>query len=284
MEPDDSEAGCFGDPEVVRVQRVLFAARGWIAEQERLISHGTELVLLSAHRVPHDKLEAWVRCFERVVAHAPAAEMPGLGAALRGIGAKAGEELSWLVAAASDVRASAASLAEARPLPRGWAIGELPVNAAPEAVRRAQELQAGAGLRPLPGWYLRGAEGRALTLTLRDGQGGLVGAATVCAALGASSAGAGAGGGEQLDLLGGMGGAVPPGLGMPVSLCLRKDARGSGLAPVLASAALKAACDRFALRCFYGVAGARDDIAHRVASRCGFSRHPGEGAVLASPR
>ena len=60
--------------------------------------------------------------------------------------------------------------------------------------------------------------------------------------------------------------------------------RGSGLAPVLASAALKAACDRFALRCFYGVAGARDDIAHRVASRCGFSRHPGEGAVLASPR
>ncbi|HSN99069.1 MAG TPA: GNAT family protein [Candidatus Nanopelagicales bacterium] len=284
IEADWSEAGCFGEPAVVRVQRVLHAARGWIAEQERMVSLGRELALLHAERAPPDKLEAWVRCFERILAHAPTADAPALAATLRGVGAKVSEDVALCLAAASDVRASAATLERARPLPRGWMLSELPVTAAPEAVQRVQELSVASGLAPLPGWYLRGAEGRALTLTLRDAAGQLLGAATVCAALGpGDAAGRASGGSAQLDLLEGGGAALPLGLGMPVALCLRQDARGRGFAPVLASAAMRAACERFALRCFYAVVGSRDEIALRVAARCGFSPHPSECVLLAEP-
>jgi GNAT superfamily N-acetyltransferase len=286
MDFDTSDAGCFGDPAAIRVQRVLFAARGWIGEQERMVSHGHALLLLHAQRFSEDKLEAWVRCFERILAHAPRSEMPSLVETLRAVGARAGDDLALYAAAASDVRAAAAGLERARPLPRGWMLAEIPEGASPEAVRAVQEIQAASGVTPLPGWYLRGADGRAVTLVLRDGAGAVVGAATACVALGPGEA---APGGGQLDLLNGSGagkgegGDLPSFTGMPVSLCIRPDARGQGHAPVLGGAALRAACERFGLRRFYAVIGARDEAAIRVATRCGFTPHPTEGVVLAEP-
>jgi len=289
MDLDGSDAGCFGDATAVRVQRVLHAARAWVAEQERMVSHGNALMLLHAQRLPLDRLEAWVRCFERVLAHAPRAEMPALLASLRAIGARAGEELSLHAAAASDVRAAAAALERARPLPRGWMLAELPADASGEAGRDVldlQEMQAAAGLAPLPGWFLHGAEGRAVTLALRDDRGALAGSATVCVAPGPGEAAAQAArDGAQLDRLDPAAPTpdLPAPMGMPVSVCLRSDARGQGLSPVLAGAALRAGCERFALRGVYAAVRARDAVALRVAARCGFSPHPSEAVVLAEP-
>jgi len=37
-----------------------------------------------------------------------------------------------------------------------------------------------SGVAPLPGWYLRGGEGRSATFALRDGDGALAGCTTLC--------------------------------------------------------------------------------------------------------
>lgn len=262
-ELDLSEAGVFGEPDVVRVQRVLFAARAWIAEQEGMASHGRALVAFNAHRLPKDRLEALVRCFERVLVHAPLEAMPALLDNLGEAGARVDAGLTLVAAAASDVRASADAHERLRPIPRGFALAELGADAPDDAVRAVQELQAAAGQVPLPGWYLRGAERRAVTLVLHDPAGRIAGAATACAA--------------QRP------GEVAALTGMPVCTCLREDARGRGVSSTLTGAALRAACERFGTRWLYGLVPSADPIALRMASRCGFMIHPGEGIALARP-
>jgi GNAT superfamily N-acetyltransferase len=282
MDLDLSEAGVFGEPNVVRVQRVLFNARAWITEQEGMASHGRALLLFHAHRLPADRIEALVRCFERVLMHAPQAEVPRLVATLREAGARVDQGLSLVGAGAPDARAAADAHERQRPFPAGFTLAEVAPDAPAELIRAVQELQAAAGQTPLPGWYLRGAEGRALTLALRDPAGAVAGAATVCAiARPGENAARAAKAPAQLGFIDGHGSEIPPLTGTPVCACLREDARGQGISPTLTSAALRAACERFGTRFFYGVVRAGDEVAMRMATRCGFAPHPDEGIVLA---
>jgi GNAT superfamily N-acetyltransferase len=261
---------------------VLFAARAWITEQEGMASHGRALLLFHAHRLPADRFQALVRCFERVLLHAPQEEVPRLVATLREAGARVDQGLSLVGAGASDAHAAADTHERMRPFPAGFTLAEVAPDAPADHIRAIQELQAAAGQSPLPGWYLRGAEGRALTLALRDPAGAVAGAATVCAVHrrdeGAARAEKGA---AQLGSLDGHSGEIPPLTGMPVCACLREDARGQGISPTLTSAALRAGCERFGIRWFYGVVQADDEVAIRMAIRCGFAPHPSEAVVLA---
>ncbi|AKT39564.1 GNAT family N-acetyltransferase [Chondromyces crocatus] len=282
MDPDGSIVGCFGPPSAVRVQRVLFAARGWIAEQERMVSLGRALLLLHAHQWPPERIEVWVRCFEQVLVHAPLSEMAALRAKLRRGGARVEEQLTLWVAAASDVRAEAATVRGGHPLPEGWTLSELPTEGAEAIVQEVQAMQEVAGLAPLPGWYLRGADGQALTLILRDRAGRLAGSATVGAATSTEERGASVVREPQLALMSvEVSPARPPeGMGVLVNHCLRQDARGRGLGVLLSSEALRAACERFSLQSLVAITAEHDDRARRIARRCGFSPHPSEGVVF----
>ncbi|WP_437736938.1 hypothetical protein [Sorangium sp. So ce1335] len=280
--------GCFGEAADYRAQRILYAARGWIAEQDGMTTDGRSLLLLHAQRTPPDRREALVRCFERVLLHAPRPELPALAAALRQAGLSVDEGLSVMGAPAGEVRAAVQGLGRFRSFPAGLRLSRVTPDEDDDAIRAIQELQAESGHAPLPGWTLRGGEGRSLTLALRDGQGALVGCTTLLVLTRPDAAEGGRDALSQLGLLGAPPlwisdvGEAPSWTGMPICTCLREDLRGRGLGAPLQAAALREGHERFGIRWFYALVRAGDEIAKRMNARCGLAPHRAEGFLLAT--
>lgn len=280
--------GCFGEAADHRSQRILYAARGWIAEQDGMTTDGRSLLLLHAQRTPPDRREALVRCFERVLLHAPRPELPALAASLRQAGLSVDEGLSVMGAPAGEVRAAVQGLGRFRSFPPGLRLSRVSPDEDDDAIREIQELQAESGHAPLPGWTLRGGEGRSLTLALRDGRGALVGCTTLCVLTRPEPAEAGREALSQLGLLGAPPlwisdvGEAPSWTGMPICTCLREDHRGRGLGAPLQAAALQEGHERFGIRWFYALVRSGDEIAKRMNARCGLAPHRAEGFLLAT--
>lgn len=280
--------GCFGDAADYRAHRILYAARAWIAEQDDVTTDGRALILLHAHRMPPDRREALVRCFERVLLHAPATELPALAASLRRVGVPVDEGLPVYGAPAGEVRVAVQGLARFRRLPSSFTLSEVSPDEDEAAVRAIQELQADSGHAPLPGWTLRGGEGRSLTLALRDGAGALLGCTTLSVLTRPRYAGGGREAASHFGLLG-----APPlwisdvgeatsWTGLLSHTCLREDVRGRGLGAPLAAAALRAGHEQLGIRWFYALVRAGDEIGKRVVARCGLAPHEAEGFLLAT--
>ncbi|WP_438029312.1 hypothetical protein [Sorangium sp. So ce233] len=280
--------GCFGEAADYRAQRILYAARGWIAEQDGMTTDGRSLLLLHAQRTPPDRRETLVRCFERVLLHAPRPDLPALAASLRQAGLSVDEGLSVMGAPAGEVWAAVQGLGRFRSFPAGLHLSRVSSDDDDDAIRAIQELQAESGHAPLPGWTLRGGEGRSLTLALRDGRGALVGCTTLCVLTRPEPAEGGRGALSQLGLLGAPPlwisdvGEAPSWTGMPICTCLRDEYRGRGLGAPLQAAALREGHERFGIRWFYALVRAGDEIAKRMNARCGLAPHRAEGFLLAS--
>ncbi|WP_437666105.1 hypothetical protein [Sorangium sp. So ce1182] len=281
--------GCFGEAADYRAQRILYAARGWIAEQDGITTDGRSLLLLHAQRTPPERRETLVRCFERVLLHAPRPDLPALAASLRQAGLSVDEGLSVMGAPAGEVRAAVHGLGRFRSFPAGLRLSRVSPDDDDDAIRSIQELQAESGHAPLPGWYLRGGGGRSLTLALRDGKGALVGCTTLCVVTRPQAVETG--GREALSQLGLLGapplwisdvGEAPSWTGMPICTCLREDYRGRGLGAPLQAAALGEGHERFGIRWFYALVRVGDEIAKRMNARCGLAPHRAEGFVLAT--
>ncbi|WP_434047215.1 MULTISPECIES: hypothetical protein [Sorangium] len=280
--------GCFGEAADYRAQRILYAARGWIAEQDSMTTDGRSLLLLHAQRTPPDRREALVRCFERVLLHAPRPDLPALAASLRQAGLSVDDGLSVMGAPAGEVWAAVQGLGRFRSFPAGLHLSRVSPDDDDDAIRAIQELQAESGHAPLPGWALRGGGGRSLTLALRDGRGALVGCTTLWVVTRPEPA---EGGREALSQLGLLGapplwipdvGEAPSWTGMPICTCLRDEYRGRGLGAPLQAAALREGHERFGIRWFYALVRAGDEIAKRMNARCGLAPHRAEGFLLAS--
>ncbi|WP_437746278.1 hypothetical protein WME73_15690 [Sorangium sp. So ce302] len=281
--------GCFGEAADYRAQRILYAARDWIGEQDGITTDGRSLILLHAQRTPPERREALVRCFERVILHAPRPELAALSASLRQAGLSVDEDLSVMGAPAGEVRAAVQGLSRFRTFPPGLRLSRVSPDDDEASIRAIQELQAESGHAPLPGWYLRGGEGRSLTLALRDGAGALIGCATLCVMTRPQPAEIG--GREALAQLGLLGapplwisdvGEAPSWTAMPICTSLREDHRGRGLGAPLQAAALREGHDRFGIRWFYALVRAGDEIAKRMNARCGLAPHRAEGFLVAS--
>ncbi|AUX41779.1 hypothetical protein SOCE26_032020 [Sorangium cellulosum] len=280
--------GCFGDAADYRAQRILYAARGWIAEQDGLTTDGRALILLHAHKTPPDRRETLVRCFERVLLHAPRPELPALAASLRQAGLSVDEAFSVMGAPAGEVHAAVQGLGRFRSFPAGLRLSRVSPEDDDDAVGAIQELQAESGHAPLPGWTLRGGEGRSVTLALWDAAGALIGCTTLCVVTRPDPGGGGREPAAQLGLLGAPPlwisdvGEAPSWTGMPICTCLREDYRGRGLGAPLQAAALREGHERFGIRWFYALVRAGDEIAKRMNARCGLAPHRAEGFLLAS--
>ncbi|WP_437614715.1 hypothetical protein WMF20_16290 [Sorangium sp. So ce834] len=281
--------GCFGEAADYRAQRILYAARGWIAEQDGITTDGRSLILLHAQRTSPERREALVRCFERVLLHAPRPELPALAASLRQAGLSVDEGLSVMGAPAGEVRAAVQGLGRFRSFPAGLRLSRVSPDDDDATIRSIQELQAESGHAPLPGWTLRGAEGRSVTLALRDGRGALIGCTTLCVLTRPEAAEDG--GPRALSQLGLLGapplwisdvGEAPSWTGMPICTCLREEYRGRGLGAPLQAAALREGHDRFGIRWFYALVRAGDEIAKRMDARCGLAPHRAEGFLVAT--
>ncbi|KYF61899.1 hypothetical protein BE11_07955 [Sorangium cellulosum] len=280
--------GCFGEAADYRAQRILYAARGWIAEQDGMTTDGRSLLLLHAQRTPPDRRETLVRCFERVLLHAPRPELPALAASLRQAGLSVDEGLSVMGAPAGEVWAAVQGLGRFRSFPAGLHLSRVSPDDDDDAIRAIQELQAESGHAPLPGWTLRGGDGRSLTLALRDGRGALVGCTTLLVVTRPAPAEGGRAALSQLGLLGAPPlwisdvGEAPSWTGMPICTCLRDEYRGRGLGAPLQAAALREGHERLGIRWFYALVRAGDEIAKRMNARCGLAPHRAEGFLLAS--
>jgi hypothetical protein len=253
-----------GDPEEVRAQQSLASARPWLAAQKRLLSQGRTLLVFDGHGFDPPLLTSLVEKFGRVLVHAKASGLPRVSEALRADGAEVNELLHLVCGERARVLERVEAIVGSRGLPPGWTFGGVDTAAPSKLVKSIQSLHRETGVTPLPGGFVRGEGVEAHTVVLYDARGATAGCATVQNLSGRDS---------SFD-----------GAAMVLGVCLRADARGRGLSPLLNGLALSHGLREFDAARVYELIEEGNLPSLRMNEACGLETIHTDGFVFASLR
>ncbi len=267
MKPEPAsleETEPFGTPEQARVQQLLVQKRSWIASQRALLSQGRSLLLFDGHTFSQHSIEWHVSEFRRVLIHARLGKLRDIAESLRQWGASVDDRLLLLDGESSQVLARLDQVQQTRKLPDGWSLEGIDRNAPAEVVRSIQRLQQESLLTPLPGLYIRSIGVQTHTIVLRNDRGELLGSATVQNV---------ADTGSSFD-----------GTVMPLSACLRREARGRGISPLLLGSVIAYGIRNFSASRVRDIVEEKEVPAINLSKACGLTPHQTEGFVFACLR
>lgn len=238
------------------VQRTLHAHRALLSALPGTFCQGRTFGFMNANR--HDALERLEQADwpARVLLHLPRTDSEMICPPLAELGYACDSPYDLLVGTAENVRCRTQALASS-PLPPGWRTKPLHADTPARHVRALQMLQQDAGLTPVPGWVLRGLDGRTCTTLLMDSTDAVRGAVSL----------------QSLVF-----GSEPASMGF--GLCIAPEQVGRGLAQRLNARAMAQAVEAGA-RWTMEIVAPTGSASRRVNEACGLARHPTDCFVFA---